>query len=51
MSLFLIVLWSIKKSYTVPFKEISLCSSFVKSCDTLAKQELYQLMLSLALNL
>ena len=47
---FLIELWSTEKSCTVPFKEISLLS-FVKAFDTLAKQKLYQLMLSFALNL
>ena len=51
MSSFLIELWSTEKSYTVPFKEISLCSSFVKSFDTLSEQKLYQLMLSFTLNL
>ena len=40
-----------KKSYIAPFKEISLCSSFLKSFDTLFKQNLYQLMSSFALNL
>ena len=49
MSSFLIELWSIEKSYTVPFKEISLCSSFVKSFDVLPKQKLCQLMISFAL--
>ena len=48
MSSFLIELWSTQKSYTVPFKEVSSCSSFVKSFDTLPKQKLYQLMLSFA---
>ena len=48
---FLIELWSTEKPYTVPFKEISFCSSFVKSFDMLPKQKLYQLMLSFALNL
>ena len=48
MSSFLIELWSTQKSYTVPFKEVSICSSFVKSFDTLPKQKLYQLMLSFA---
>ena len=43
---FLIELWSTEKPYTVPFKEISLCSSFVKSFDTPPKQKLYQIMLS-----
>ena len=51
MSSFLIELWSTEKSYTVPFNESSLCSSFVKSFDTLPKQKLYQLMLSFALDL
>ena len=51
MSSFLVELWSTEKLYTVPFKEISLCSSFVKSFDTLPKQKLYHLMLSFALNL
>ena len=48
MSSFLIELWSTQKSYTVPFKEVSICSSYVKSFDTLPKQKLYQLMLSFA---
>ena len=48
MSSFLIELWSTQKSYTVPFKEVLICSSFVKSFDTLPKQKLYQLMLSFA---
>ena len=51
MSYSLIELWSTKTSYTVPFKEISRCSSFVRSFDTLHKQRLYQLILSFALNL
>ena len=51
MSSILIETWSTEKSQTVPFKEISLCSSFVKSFDMLPKQKLYQLMLSFALNL
>ena len=51
MSSFLIELWSTEKSYTVPFKEISLCSPFVKSFDALPKPKLSQLMLSFALNL
>ena len=51
MSSFLIELRSTEKLYTVPFNEISLCLSFVKFCDTLPKQKLYQLMLSFALNL
>ena len=38
---FLIELWSTEKSYTTPFKEISLCSSFVKSLDPLPKQKIY----------
>ena len=50
MYLFLMELWSTEKPYTVPFKEISLCSSLVKSFDSLPKQKLYQLMLLLALN-
>ena len=50
MSSFLIELCSTEKSCTVPFKEISLCSSFAKSCDTLRTQKLYQLILSLALS-
>ena len=41
MSSFLIELWPSGKSYTVPFKGISLCSSFVKSFDTHPKQKLY----------
>ena len=40
-------LWSTEKSYKVPFKEISICSSFLKSFDLLAKQKLYQIMLHL----
>ena len=48
---FLIELGSTEKSYTVPFREIALCSCFVKSSDTFPKQILYQLMLSFALNL
>ena len=48
MSSFLIELWSTQKLYTVPFKEVSICSSFVKFFDTLSKQKLYQLMLSFA---
>ena len=51
MSSFLIELWSTEKSYTVPFKEISLYSSFEKSFDMLPKQKLYLLMLSFTLNL
>ena len=51
MSSFLIELCSTEKLYTVPFKEIPLCSSFIKSSDTLRKHKLYQLMLSFALNL
>ena len=51
MSSFLIELWSTEKSYTVPLKEISRYSSFVKSFDMLPKQKLYQLMLSFTLNL
>ena len=49
MSSFLIDLWSTEKSYTVPFKKF--CSvHLAKSCDTLPKQTLYELMLSFALN-
>ena len=51
MCSFLIELWSTEKSCTIPFKEISLCSSFIKSFDMLPKQKLYQLMLSFTLNL
>ena len=51
MSSFLIELWPTEKSYTVPFKEISLCSSFVKPIAMLPKQKLYQLILSLVFNL
>ena len=40
MSSFLIELWSTEKSYTVPLKRNSLCSSFVKSCYRLPKQKL-----------
>ena len=50
MPSFLIELWSIEISYTVPLKEISLCSSFAKSFDMLPKQKLYQLMFSFTLN-
>ena len=50
MSSFLIELCSTEKSYTVLFKETSLCSPFVKSFDTLPKQKFYQLMLSFDLN-
>ena len=38
---FLIELWSTEKLNTVPFKEVPLCSSFVKSFDVLPKQKLY----------
>ena len=51
MCSFLIELWSTEKSYTVTFNEISLCLSFVKSCDTLPQQKLQQLMFSSVLNL
>ena len=51
MSSFLNELWSIEKSYAVPFKAISLCSSFAKSFDMPPKQKLYQRMLSFLLNL
>ena len=44
-------LWLTQKSYAVPFKEILLYSSFVKSFDTLPKQNWCQLMLSCTLNL
>ena len=50
MSSFLIELWSTEK-LPLPLKEISLCSSFVKSCDMLHKQKLYELTFSLASNL
>ena len=36
-------LWPTKKSHRVPFNEISLCTSCVKSCDTLPKQKLHLL--------
>ena len=45
MSPFLSEPLSTEKSCTVPFNEISQCSSFVKSFDTLPKQNLYQNML------
>ena len=51
MSSFLIELWSTEKSFTISFKEISLCSSFVKSFHSLLKQNLYKFMLSITLNL
>ena len=51
MSSFLIEVWLTETSNTVPFNEISLCSSFVKSCETLPKQKLFQLMFSFPLNL
>ena len=35
MSSFLIEQQSTEKSYTVPFKEVSLCLSFIKSFDML----------------
>ena len=41
MSSFLTELWSTEKSCTVPFNEISLCSSFVKSSDMVPKQKSY----------
>ena len=50
MSSFLIELGSTEKSYAVPFKDTSLCSSLVKSVDTLPRPKLYQPMLSFALN-
>ena len=40
MSSFLTELRSTQKSYPVPFKEISLCSSFVKSFDTLPRHKI-----------
>ena len=49
MSSFLNELWLTEKSYTVVFKETSLCSSVVKSFDMRPKQKLFQLMLSFAL--
>ena len=51
MSSFLIELWLTEKPCTLPFKEISFCSSFEKYFDTHPKQKLYQPMLSFALNL
>ena len=51
MSSFLIEIWSTEKSYTLPFNEISICSSFVKCFDMLPKHKLYQCMLSFSLNL
>ena len=42
---------SAEKPHTVPFKEISLRQSFIKSFDILPKQILYQLMLSISLKL
>ena len=44
-------LWSTEKLYTVPFNEISLSSFFVKSCNKIPKDIIYQLMLSFAINL
>ena len=38
MSSFLTELWSSEKLYTVPFKEILLCLSFVKSFYMLPKK-------------
>ena len=35
ISFFLIELWQTEKSYTVPFKYILLCLSFIKSFDIL----------------
>ena len=40
-----------KVFFLVPFNQILLCSSLVKSSETLPKQKLYQLMLSFAFNL
>ena len=51
MFTFFIELRSTEKSYTVPFNEISLCLSFVKSFDSLPQQKRYHLMLYFALNL
>ena len=51
MSSLLIELQLVEKPYTVPFKEISLCSTFVKSFDTLPKQKLYQLIFFFTLDL
>ena len=35
ISFSLVELWQTEKSYTVPFKEILLCLSFIKSFDIL----------------
>ena len=51
MSSFVIGLWSNQKSNTVPFMEISLCLSFVKSLDRLLQQNLYHRLLFYVLNL
>ena len=51
MSSILIELWSNEESNTVRFRQISSCSSFSKSLNALHKQNLYQIMLSLGLNL
>ena len=48
---FLNELWSTEKSYTEQFKEISLCSSFIKSFNMIPKQKLHQVMLFCPLNL
>ena len=40
-----------EKLYTIPFKEMLLSSSFVKTFDKLPEQSLYQLMLLFASNL
>ena len=47
MTSFSIELMSTEKSYTVPFKEISLCSFFVKSFDTLLNKNYTNLCKSL----
>ena len=41
MPSFLTELWSTEKSYAIPFKEIPLCSSFVKTFHTLPKEKFY----------
>ena len=41
MSSFLIELWPIEISYTVPLKKISLCYLFTKSFDMIPKQKLH----------
>ena len=49
MSSFLIELWSTEQSDTVPIKDISLCSRFLKPFNILPKQKLYQIMLLFSL--